>query len=667
MAGNPGLENTINGTNGNDVINGTPLDDRLIGRSGDDEENGLGGDDSLEGGLGDDTLDGGAGDDWLLGRQGNDLLQGGDGADDFRFHGDEISPGDTDTIVDLDFAEGDRLVLAHFAGDTFPANPAFTDIPGELDHSPSNGIFGGGATITGWRGLAVLVEQSPNLDAIHGEGDTLILEVKNAGGALIQTIVIANGWPKYQAEINAAPVALADTAAVAEDETAIGNVLANDSDPDAGDALAVTAVRAGGGPDTAVASGGQTVIAGTYGTLTLGSSGSYSFAANAADAQALASGAIATDTFTYTISDGAGGTATSTLTVNVTGVNDAPVTQVLAATVGENGGPVTLAPDFTDPDAGDSHSTSVSTAGTLGKVTVNPDGTFTYDPNGKFDSLQAGQSATDTFTYTVTDSSGAASTSTVTVTINGANDNPAALADFNGVVKNGKIAVNATNGVLKNDSDVDNASLTVAAVNGAANNVGAAIKGTYGTLTLKADGSYAYVANTSPGALPAKIVAQDKFTYTVSDGNGGTQIETLVITVYNRGDTYTRGTDGGNVLNGGNGGDVLDGGNGNDTLSGGNGPDILLGGRGDDRMTGGSGPDTFVFNPRNGNDVITDFTVGQDRIQIDKTVFASFADLLAASSIEGGILVTHTPDGGTITLWGHTSLASLHSSDFVFV
>ncbi|KZL18279.1 hypothetical protein PsWM33_04985 [Pseudovibrio sp. WM33] len=54
------------------------------------------------------------------------------------------------------------------------------------------------------------------------------------------------------------------------------------------------------------------------------------------------------------------------------------------------------------------------------------DGTFSYDPNGAFEHLAVGETATDTFTYTVTDSSGTSSTNTVTVTIDGANDAPVA-------------------------------------------------------------------------------------------------------------------------------------------------------------------------------------------------------------------------------------------------
>jgi hypothetical protein len=47
----------------------------------------------------------------------------------------------------------------------------------------------------------------------------------------------------------------------------------------------------------------------------------------------------------------------------------------------------------------------------------NRDGTFDYDPNGKFDGLKAGQTATDTFRYTVEDGNSGISTATVTITI----------------------------------------------------------------------------------------------------------------------------------------------------------------------------------------------------------------------------------------------------------
>ena len=56
-------------------------------------------------------------------------------------------------------------------------------------------------------------------------------------------------------------------------------------------------------------------------------------------------------------------------------------------------------------------------------LTVNADGRFDYDPNGQFESLVVGQSATETFTYTVSDGS-ATDTGTAEITITGENDAP---------------------------------------------------------------------------------------------------------------------------------------------------------------------------------------------------------------------------------------------------
>ncbi len=81
---------------------------------------------------------------------------------------------------------------------------------------------------------------------------------------------------------------------------------------------------------------------------------------------------------------------------------------------------------------------------TLGLVTINPDNTITYDPNGQFAALDSGKTATDRFSYTVVDSQGATSTATVTVTIGAGAFGPIAEDDGAGtnndpgpVVENG--------------------------------------------------------------------------------------------------------------------------------------------------------------------------------------------------------------------------------------
>ena len=98
-------------------------------------------------------------------------------------------------------------------------------------------------------------------------------------------------------------------------------------------------------------------------------------------------------------------------------------------------------------------------------------------------------------------------------------------------------------------------------------------------------------------------------------------VENLVLT----GTSRINGT--GNSLNNAIIGNIannkLNGGSGNDKLNGSKGDDILIGGAGKDNLTGGLGKDTFDFNAYSEiglgttkRDVITDFTRGQDKIDL---------------------------------------------------
>ncbi|EJL6479852.1 cadherin-like domain-containing protein, partial [Vibrio cholerae] len=87
------------------------------------------------------------------------------------------------------------------------------------------------------------------------------------------------------------------------------------------------------------------------------------------------------------------------------------------------------------------------------------------------------------------------------------------------------------------------------------------------------------------------------------------------------GDDQIRGTDDNDIILGHAGNDVLDGGLGDDVLYGGSGNDILIGGLGNDILTGGSGEDLFkwVDGDLDGSrDRITDFTIGQDKIDLSE-------------------------------------------------
>jgi VCBS repeat-containing protein len=132
---------------------------------------------------------------------------------------------------------------------------------------------------------------------------------------------------------NDAPVAVADVAAVKEDTNtlgqpnpATGNVLTNDGDVDTGDTHTVTAVNGSG-------AGVNADVAGTYGTLHLNANGSYTYTLDNSKpaVQALAEGQTVADAFGYTESDNHGATSTASLTVTITGTNDAPVVDNVAA------------------------------------------------------------------------------------------------------------------------------------------------------------------------------------------------------------------------------------------------------------------------------------------------------------------------------------------------
>ncbi|MBB3019430.1 serralysin [Microvirga lupini] len=84
------------------------------------------------------------------------------------------------------------------------------------------------------------------------------------------------------------------------------------------------------------------------------------------------------------------------------------------------------------------------------------------------------------------------------------------------------------------------------------------------------------------------------------------------------------GDEGGNALSGLEGSDLLQGRGGNDHLHGGEGSDTLSGGAGSDHLVGAAGADRFRFDAALGTsnvDIIADFSVSEDKIELDGRVF----------------------------------------------
>lgn len=144
-----------------------------------------------------------------------------------------------------------------------------------------------------------------------------------------------------------------------------------------------------------------------------------------------------------------------------TWLNEAPVAVGDAATTDEDTSILlSILANDGDPDDDALALVSVATSATTGAVTVNPDGTVTYDPVGRFDALRPGESDVDVFGYTITDGFDAIASATVEVTVTGVDDAPAWVSSPDGSVQYSDSIAPIT--VTVRDLDSDAISLTAA-------------------------------------------------------------------------------------------------------------------------------------------------------------------------------------------------------------
>jgi hypothetical protein len=207
------------------------------------------------------------------------------------------------------------------------------------------------------------------------------------------------------------PVANDDDATTDEDHATTINVLGNDKNT----------------PSSSSNSGLQvdsTNANGTQGAVTVNPDGTIGYDP-AGKFDSLKVGQTATDTFSYTAKKGSHTSDPAIVTITITGVNDAPVAKDdSASTDSAHTKGIPVLSNDTDADGDSLSVASVDTAGTQGTVTINGDGTVTYNPGHAFDSLATGDTGHDTFKYKANDGHVDSNAATVDVTVTGAEDPP---------------------------------------------------------------------------------------------------------------------------------------------------------------------------------------------------------------------------------------------------
>ncbi|AFZ51180.1 Cadherin domain-containing protein [Dactylococcopsis salina PCC 8305] len=151
-------------------------------------------------------------------------------------------------------------------------------------------------------------------------------------------------------------------------------------------------------------------------------------------------------------------------------------------------------------------------------LTLNSDGTFDYNPNGKDEALGDSETATDSLTYTVSDGNGETDTATVTVTINGVNDAPNISA-----VPAQSLPENSTAVTTISANDPENDPLTFSISGGVDGNF-FAIDANTGELSFVSAPDFE-----NPQDADGNNVYQVQVT--ANDGNGGTDVANVEITI----------------------------------------------------------------------------------------------------------------------------------------
>ncbi len=284
--------------------------------------------------------------------------------------------------------------------------------------------------------------------------------------------------------VNDAPQAADDSYTVDEDHVLTidaPGVLGNDTDLD-GDGLTAVLVN---GPQ--------------HGTLALNSDGSFSYTPD--------HNYNGEDSFTYQALDGSSASQEVTVSIVVNPLPDAPTANSDFTSGGEDSsifGNV-LDNDFDGEDG--SLTATLVTGPAHGSLTLSEDGSFSYTPQENW----FGQ---DTFTYVANNGEEDSELATVTLNIDPINDPPVGSIEGYNIGAGETLVVNAADGLLSNDTDIESDALIARLVRGPR----------HGTLTMSDDGSFTYTADDG-------FLGEDSFTYQPNDGRADGAVTRVSILV----------------------------------------------------------------------------------------------------------------------------------------
>ena len=594
-------DDTVFSYDGDDIIYGGDGDDSLNAGDGDNEVYGEGGNDSIFSGSGNDYISGGGGDDYISGGAGNDFISGGEG-NNILVGGagnDWISSG-----------TGDDLYYYYRGSET--------DIITDMDGDDELRIFG----------------YTPSEMAFSQDGSNLVITLSQAGDIIvinnyfnldvssgIETIsylesIQQPGIPQL-VEFHVNPIARDDIFSVNEDTVLANNLLFNngngfDSDGD-GDTLSV--------------------VSGTYSTA---QGGVVVVSSNGEFVYTPASNFNGEDSFEYTLSDSGGGSDIGLVTITVNPVNDSPVITshpddfIVNVSVVEGVKDVTVV-TAEDVDGTVGLTYSISGGADSDKFSINSlTGALSFINAPDFENPQD-VNEQNIYVVQVSASDGSLTDArTFFVEVLDAVEASIEAKDDDFSVNYGEYVLGnifADNG---NGADLGGIPPMV---------VETEVTSAAGVLVqISSNGNFIYKANED-------FIGSDNFTYTLTDGVGGTDTATVTIVtaapagalVGSEIGDFVEGTasddiiiglassdtlyghDGADVIYGGSDGDWIFGGNGDDILGsddedgmdyiyGDGGADIINGGLGMDFLFGGEGDDHII----GGSDYSSDYLYGDD-------------------------------------------------------